>query len=550
MGSPTLDEYPLRPIQKVAVVGAGISGISAAAHLLRSGLSVTVFERSSGLGGVWNYDPRVPNDPPFPNERPSVGDYTTSAPGSYAAKSASVSTGLQRCNGPSVAKATALADGIFDAIEVEHAPPSACYYGLKNNIPTSLMNTSLGSYPAGTEEVVGRSVIHEYIKNVFRSTDVDKATLFNTRVEGVSKHIGDGAWIIRTLSLQKSGESVRHVEQHWEFDAVVVASGHFNAPKLPNFPGLDLWKARYPPDRVIHSKQYRSPERFSGKNVLLIGGAVSSNDIARELGGIANKIYQSTRDGRFDLSSALLPPGAERVAAVKSFSLTDQPNGTSCYLANEADPDAVILGHVNLSDGRVLENIHHVILGTGYLTSYPFLAHLHADTTPAEAAGDQVLVTADGNITHNLYKEVFYIPDPTLAFIGVPVHLSLFPTADVQSQLVARVFSGQARLPIEGAMRREYGERVRRKGLGKYFHSYLGEGEELRYVEELVELANAGAAQPNGAGGVKGHSDAWIAGYWDMREKAKWVFSDGRAWDPVAAETQLAGPSASVRRDV
>jgi NADPH-dependent 2,4-dienoyl-CoA reductase/sulfur reductase-like enzyme len=40
-------------IRTVAVVGAGVSGVVAASHLLRFGLQVTVFERSSGPGGVW-----------------------------------------------------------------------------------------------------------------------------------------------------------------------------------------------------------------------------------------------------------------------------------------------------------------------------------------------------------------------------------------------------------------------------------------------------------------------------------------------------------------
>lgn len=38
----------------VAVIGAGISGVAAAAYLLRQGLNVTVFERSSVAGGVWH----------------------------------------------------------------------------------------------------------------------------------------------------------------------------------------------------------------------------------------------------------------------------------------------------------------------------------------------------------------------------------------------------------------------------------------------------------------------------------------------------------------
>ena len=40
-------------IKRVAVVGAGISGIVSAAHLLASGKQVSVFERSQAAGGVW-----------------------------------------------------------------------------------------------------------------------------------------------------------------------------------------------------------------------------------------------------------------------------------------------------------------------------------------------------------------------------------------------------------------------------------------------------------------------------------------------------------------
>lgn len=39
--------------KRVAVIGAGISGVVTAAHLKNEGLDVTVFERSSAAGGIW-----------------------------------------------------------------------------------------------------------------------------------------------------------------------------------------------------------------------------------------------------------------------------------------------------------------------------------------------------------------------------------------------------------------------------------------------------------------------------------------------------------------
>jgi ACS family pantothenate transporter-like MFS transporter len=41
------------PTKRVAVIGAGISGVAAAAHMKKEGLEVTVFERSSAAGGIW-----------------------------------------------------------------------------------------------------------------------------------------------------------------------------------------------------------------------------------------------------------------------------------------------------------------------------------------------------------------------------------------------------------------------------------------------------------------------------------------------------------------
>lgn len=39
--------------KKVAVIGAGVSGLTSARHLKAAGLDVVVFERSSVSGGVW-----------------------------------------------------------------------------------------------------------------------------------------------------------------------------------------------------------------------------------------------------------------------------------------------------------------------------------------------------------------------------------------------------------------------------------------------------------------------------------------------------------------
>jgi len=44
---------PERKSPKVAVIGAGISGVVTAAYLSAAGVNVTVFERANVSGGVW-----------------------------------------------------------------------------------------------------------------------------------------------------------------------------------------------------------------------------------------------------------------------------------------------------------------------------------------------------------------------------------------------------------------------------------------------------------------------------------------------------------------
>lgn len=236
------------------------------------------------------------------------------------------------------------------------------------------------------------------------------------------------------------------------------------------------------------------------QTVLLIGAGVSSTDIARELSQTAKVIYQSSRAGPYDLPTQLLPQIASRVAEVASY---EPPS------KNQTKP-----GTVTLKDGQILAGIDRVIVSTGYHFALPFLQELHSDSTPLNQASDTVLVT-NGTQIHNLHKDIFYIPDPTLAFVGVPFYTATFTFFEYQAIAVAAVFSGRAWLPKEEDMRQEYQERVQRKGLGRSFHDM--KGEEPTYVKELVDWVND-HAQVTGGLKVDGHSREWLAQREVLRE--------------------------------
>jgi cation diffusion facilitator CzcD-associated flavoprotein CzcO len=497
----------------VAVIGAGISGICAAAHLLKQGLRVTVYERSGVAGGVWHYDERVSDDVPYPNTTPSRGDYRVSERGEFACATETPNHLGNAHGGVNIGGS----EGV-PIREVEFAPPGPCYAGLKNNVPTSVMASSLDSWPKGTEAHVSQRLVEQYIQGLSKKFGVDAVTLYHTRVDEARKTMDGLKWEIRSVTLEKLGTGARLVEKVAQFDLLVVASGHYNMPRVPDIEGLKDWKAAYP-DRVTHSKRYRTPEMYRHRNVLVIGGGVSALDICRELDGVAKKTYQSVRGGQFDLSETLLPPSAVRVAEVERFVLRKEPSHGNGH--DGLEKEEPVAGSVILKDGRVLDDIDYVVLATGYITSYPFLSQLHSDTAAITEAGEELIVTSDGDMAHNLHWDIFYINDPTLAFVGVPYHVATFSLFDFQAQAVARVFAGRTRLPSREEMRREYKKRVQEKGLGRAFHSLWAPGHEITYVQELVDWVNRCGLETGEeiTDPMQPHSEEWRREYGELKAK-------------------------------
>lgn len=238
---------------------------------------------------------------------------------------------------------------------------------------------------------------------------------------------------------------------------------------------------------------------------------------ARQLttSGHAKHIYQVVRNKLYGpkqyraqraLQRLFLPPGVEHVSEIASFGNVDA-------LEDMAEAE------IKLTDGRILRNVDRVIFSTGYayrgrghiLTfdryqySYPFLPEYHHDS--GTLPSDQVLVTSGGSV-HNLFRDVFYIPDPTLAFVGVSINTATFSFFEYQSISIARVFSGQARLPSLSSRRLEYESRIKDRGDGKFLH-LLGKEGEIKYVKEIVAWLNRDGEELGGKE-VQGHSQAWL----------------------------------------
>lgn len=505
----------MAPIKSVAVIGAGISGVSSAAHLLRQGFQVVVFERSDVAGGVWHFDSRADKDPEYP-----------------ADDSSTIGNSPETTNGAKSDAKAGIKDNEYDVL-LAHAPPGPCYEGLMNNVPTRMMRSTLLQWPEGTPDHVTHKEIETYVQELARKTGAQDVTLYNTRVEEAIKRPDTGRWSLRSRSLKRlENGKITFEEKNWTFDAVVVAAGHYHVPLIPQVPGLAEWKRKFP-KRVMHSKSYRFPSAFKGQNVFLIGAGVSSLDIAKELEGVANKTYQSSRGGKFDLDPSLLPTNSERVPGLKSFQLDEGK-------ALEEDSDAPIPGTIHLTDGRILNDIHQVIVASGYQTTYPFLKGLESDTLPYEEADENIIITADKCVTHNLHKDIFYIPDPTLSFVGVPYYTSTFSMFDFQAEVVARVYAGLSNLPSEETMKAQYKARKANGAKGKEFHSLIRN--QVPYMEEILKWANEGVEE-RGVERMRGVDEKWYEAYEEFKAASRRLIplDSKQIQQPIASKYYAAG---------
>ncbi|KAJ5200788.1 Dimethylaniline monooxygenase N-oxide-forming [Penicillium cf. griseofulvum] len=464
---------------RVAVIGAGISGVVTAGHLLAAEIQVTVFERNDAAGGVWLYDKRTPIEVHYPSSKPSASqEYVKDERGENERKI------------------------------LLHAPPGPCYESLTNNVSTPLLETKLNAWPEGTAHFVKHHVLKEYIQDTSTKAGVNDITKYGARVTRVYK---DGpTWTVHWSTLSKGQDPVENKESA-TFDSVIVASGHYHTPLIPEIRGLPEAKARWP-ERIFHSKSFRRSQGFEGKNILLLGGGVSALDIAKEISGTANHVYQSTRNGAFDLPESALPANASRIAEVEAFepsTSTTSPNIEPLPLT------------VHLKSGESLKDIHTIILCTGYQMALPFLEDYNDYGVSAIEASDKVLVT-DGTLVHNLHQDIFYIPDPTLAFVGIPFYTATFSLFEFQAIAVAAFLSGVAQLPSTASLRTKYEDRVKEKGLGRNFHSL--KDQEQSYVDELIGWVNTGRAE-RGLSLIEGHTKIWIKERAALGERIKLILA-------------------------
>ncbi len=348
---------------RVAVIGAGPSGLAvlrafqSAAKKKAKIPEVVCFEKQSDWGGLWNYTWRTGLDEHGEPVHGSMYRYLWS-------------------NGPK--ECLEFADYTFE----EH------------------FGKAIPSYPP-------RAVLWDYIKGRVEKAKVRKWVRFSTPVRMVE---WDSKKKKFNVTVHDRVKDKMYTEQ---FDNVVVASGHFSTPQVPEFPGIKTFGGR-----VMHAHDFRDALEFKGKHVLIVGRSYSAEDIG----------------------SQCWKYGAASVTATyrsKPMGFTWPKNFEERPLLQKLDGKVA-----TFKDGTTKE-VDAIILCTGYQHHFPFLPE------------DLRLKTANRLWPLDLYRGVFWEGNPKLSYIGMQDQFYTFNMFDAQAWYVRDQIMGRIKLPKADAMKKD-----------------------------------------------------------------------------------------------
>ncbi|XP_038067757.1 flavin-containing monooxygenase 5-like [Patiria miniata] len=403
----------------VAIIGCGVSGLAAVKCCLDEGLQPTCFERADDIGGLWYY----------------------------------------RDNSEHQVMTT-----VYKSTITTSAKEGMCY----SDFP----------FPKEWPNILRHSYVKKYCDMYADKFGLNEHIRFSTRVTRLAQapdYETTGRWVVTTQPEGSAGSQ----ETNQEFDAVMICTGMFNNPHIPDFPGLDVFQGK-----VIHSQAYRTPDEYKDKRVVVVGIGNSGGDAATDVSRLATQVYLSCRRGvwltggggdygypfdlevirryywvPFKLKMMLLKKSIERRNKLAMASLQPSHGLLACEpQMSEQLPNCIMNGSVviragparftktglEFEDGTFEDDIEAVIMATGYRFKISF----EVDCPALEMKDDSV----------PLYKLVFPLglKHNTLSFSGAMEVLgAVIPCVELQARWAARVFKGLAKLPSQLEMQAE-----------------------------------------------------------------------------------------------
>ncbi|GAM40417.1 hypothetical protein TCE0_039r12756 [Talaromyces pinophilus] len=492
-------------VRRVAVIGAGPAGAIATDALVKEQTfdTVRVFERQDVAGGSWVLTPSekeehkyrlgIPSLEALIKQRADIGvpipkDVYNGVPVETAV--------TEEVNSPRLRFAeTAIHEDIHTKL-----PPESMGFS-KEPIPITVPPKQDSQSRHGPDSILRpRGEIRAWINSVFKRYGHDKLIEFGTTVESAeyidTEDKQGKEWVLTLRKLVSTKAGIKNLWWQERFDAVVVASGHYHLPAIPDIPGLIEYDKKYP-GKITHSKYYRRANHYAGKRVIVIGGSNSAFDIVHAIRETAKSPV---------------------IAAVRTPS---RVYGTIPFLLPKVDLKSHVISFdaaedkITLADGSVINggDIDVIIFATGYDFSIPFIPEMKS-----------VHKRIPG-----LYRHIFWKENPTLTFIGMITGVLGVRYFEWQAVAAARVLAGRVQLSDHSVMDQWEKTRLAERGDGMRFWTLHPDIE--NHFEEL--RAFAGEPAPGSTGRVlPKYEKEWEDVWWRLiKNRQEW-------WAKIAEEAK------------
>ncbi|MEI7031861.1 flavin-containing monooxygenase [Streptomyces pratensis] len=356
---------------------------------------------------------------------------------------------------------------------------SGVYASLHANISKESMSFSSLAMPEAYPVFPHHSKVLAYLEDYAASFGLHRHIELGTEVTSV-RPLDGGGW---EVARRRRDAGAKVETQH--YTEVVVANGHHWDPRFPSpaVPGAEGFEGS-----AVHSHDYRSPELYAGRRVLVIGMGNSACEIAAEISRTATRTFLSARDAAHVFPKMLLGRPADHLAesplsglprflkdpamalllrltrgAPAHYGLPEPVRGPLAAHPSTSDELLVQLARgavtpkpgvssfgrdtATFTDGS-REPVDAVVYATGYSISFPFLA-------------PSVFAAPDGRT--ELYLRTVPPRSPGLYFMGLAQPAgAAFPLLEPQAEWVADLIEGTVGLPSPVEMTRAIARAWRR----------------------------------------------------------------------------------------
>jgi trimethylamine monooxygenase len=291
----------------------------------------------------------------------------------------------------------------------------------------------IASYPP-------RAVLWDYIKGRVEKAGVRGWVRFRTPVRDIHFDKASGKFNVTAHDLVKDHKSTE------AFDHVIVCSGHFSTPNVPEFPGFRNFNGR-----VLHAHDFRDAVEFKGKDILIVGRSYSAEDIGSQCYKYGAKSITNTYRSR--------PMGFKWPSNWEEKPLLQRVENKTAYFKDGTSKD-----------------VDAIILCTGYQHHFPFIE-------------DSLRLRTENRLWPlNLYRGVVWEDNPQLHYIGMQDQFYTFNMFDAQAWYSRDVILGRQKLPALAEMRKNSADwRTREEKLEDAEQMIWFQGD---YVKELIGLTD------------------------------------------------------------